>query len=45
MLLELSIYPKAHLTIMLLKNAGDKEKMIFHLQYWFLIYLLHLEVT
>ena len=27
MLLELSIYPKAHLIIMLLKNAGDKEKM------------------
>ncbi|MGB6531193.1 MAG: hypothetical protein WCC17_13450 [Candidatus Nitrosopolaris sp.] len=25
-------YPKAHLIIMLLKNAGDKEKMIFWYQ-------------
>ena len=28
MLLELSTYPKAHLIIMLLKNAGDKEEIL-----------------
>jgi hypothetical protein len=31
MLLELITYPKAHLNIMWLKSAGDKEKMI----YWY----------
>jgi hypothetical protein len=30
--IRVSIYPKAHLDIMLLKNAGDKEKMIFWYQ-------------
>ena len=32
MLLELSTYPKADLIIMLWKDAGDKEKMIFWYQ-------------
>ena len=30
--IRVETYPKAHLIIMLLKNAGDKEKMIFWYQ-------------